>query len=558
MRLPENGPPKRIRHPSAKADGGAAVVSQQIVWKPVEGVLTPHHIDEYGNEQKAAWAPQPGSQVAFLACPIEEILIEGNRGGGKTDVLIVKFCQYVGKGLGAAWVGIIFRQTYPELDDIKRKCRVLLPSIFGDRVKENKQSHTWTWDTGEQLLFRHAKSEDDYQHYHGANVPFIGFEELTTWADPAIYLLLQSINRPPKAGVPCFSVSTTNPYGPGHGWVKRRWRLPLRQGMVIGPIIDDSVNLDGELERPRIAIHSSLFENKVLLHAKPNYLQTLASSARNKAQLRAWVHGDWTVAAGGMLDDCWDVDHHNLPPFEIPATWRIDRAFDWGSSRPFSVGWWAESDGSSIRLKDGRTMRTLRGDLFLVREWYGTTGEPNKGLQWTAKQISEGIVEREVMWRWRQPGLRRSDCVVRDGPADSAIFNVENGVCIADDMEEKVTLKDGQQYRGVTWDPADKRPGSRKLGWEAIRQALKNALPYCEVEQDGKIVQMPRPREFPGVFAVGEHCPYWIEHVPNLPRDKKDPDDVDTEAEDHDGDMTRYRVRQMGSMTRPGRTTGSW
>ena len=25
----------------------------------------------------------------------------------------------------------------------------------------------------------------------------------------------------------------------------------------------------------------------------------------------------------------------------------IDRSFDWGSSKPFSVGWWAESDGTT-------------------------------------------------------------------------------------------------------------------------------------------------------------------------------------------------------------------
>jgi hypothetical protein len=530
------------------------------VWEVFEGVLCPFKVDPHGNKEKLAWGPQPGSQVAFLACPIEEICVEGNRGGGKTDGIIAKFCKNVGCGFGAAWVGIIFRQTYPELDDIKRKCRMILPSIYGDRTKENKQDHSWTWQSGEQLLFRHAKTEDDYKHYHGSNVPFLAFEELTTWADPSIYLLLQSINRPPRAGVPCFSVSTTNPYGPGHSWVKKRFRLPLRNGQTVGPIIDDSVNLDGQVERPRVAIHSNLMENKVLLHAKPDYMQTLASSARNSAQLRAWVHGDWTVVAGGMIDDCWDPEHHNVGPFAIPSSWRLDRAFDWGSSKPFSVLWWAESDGSAVRLRDGRVFRTLRGDLFLVREWYGTNGEPNQGLRWTAKQIAEGIIEREIKWGWRRPGLMRADCDVKDGPADTSIFNVENGNCIADDMAPNsgFTLRDGSVYRGVDWDPADKRPGSRPLGWEAIRQALKNALPYAEVEHEGRMVRVIRQREFPGLFIVGEHCPYWIDHVPNLPRDKKDPDDVDTDAEDHDGDATRYRVRQMGFATKNGQVVGSW
>jgi hypothetical protein len=32
--------------------------------------------------------------------------------------------------------------------------------------------------------------------------------------------------------------------------------------------------------------------------------------------------------------------------------------------------------------------------------------------------------------------------------------------------------------------------------------------------------------------------------VPVLPRDEKDPDDVDTEAEDHVADEARYRCRR--------------
>jgi hypothetical protein len=47
--------------------------------------------------------------------------------------------------------------------------------------------------------------------------------------------------------------------------------------------------------------------------------------------------------------------------------------------------------------------------------------------------------------------------------------------------------------------------------------------------------------EEPGLF-VFEHCRQWLRTVPTLPRDEKKPDDVDTDAEDHAGDMTRYRV----------------
>ena len=47
--------------------------------------------------------------------------------------------------------------------------------------------------------------------------------------------------------------------------------------------------------------------------------------------------------------------------------------------------------------------------------------------------------------------------------------------------------------------------------------------------------------ERPGLF-VFESCRHFLRTVPTLPRDAKDPDDVDTLAEDHIGDETRYRI----------------
>jgi hypothetical protein len=43
-----------------------------------------------------------------------------------------------------------------------------------------------------------------------------------------------------------------------------------------------------------------------------------------------------------------------------------------------------------------------------------------------------------------------------------------------------------------------------------------------------------------------------------LPRDEKDLDDVDTDAEDHAADETRYRVRRMGQTPGKGTTIGMY
>jgi hypothetical protein len=102
-----------------------------------------------------------------------------------------------------------------------------------------------------------------------------------------------------------------------------------------------------------------------------------------------------------MFDDLWDAKVHSVGRFQVPRTWYVDRSFDWGSSKPFSVGWWAESDGSDLVFPNGRRMRTVRGDLFRIAEWYGCVkGKENEGLKMTASQIAEGIKLREIGMAW--------------------------------------------------------------------------------------------------------------------------------------------------------------
>jgi hypothetical protein len=51
----------------------------------------------------------------------------------------------------------------------------------------------------------------------------------------------------------------------------------------------------------------------------------------------------------------------------------------------------------------------------------------------------------------------------------------------------------------------------------------------------------PMLRDRPGLY-VFENCRDFIRTVPPIPRDPKDADDVDTDAEDHAADDARYRV----------------
>ena len=487
-------------------------MTSRVQWEVTQdGILRPVLYDK-GRVIYPVWAPQEGSQEAFLTCPVFEVLYEGTRGPGKTDALLMDFAQHCGQGYGAEWRGILFRQTYKQLTDLINKSQKWFREVFPEATY-NKADHTWTWPTGEQLLLRHMRTPSDYWNYHGHAYPWIGFEELTNWNDPTCYLSMMSCSRSTVPGMPRKYRATTNPYGPGHNWVKRRWRLPQSRGRIIR----DSYR-DGELEPPRVAIHGHIRENRILLHADPEYISRIRASARNPAELAAWIDGSWDVTSGGMFDDIWDSGRHILPSFplhKIPKGWHIDRSFDWGSSKPFSVGWWAESNGEPLEY-DGVVYGRKRGDLIRIAEWYGWNGNRNEGVRMLAKDIAQGILDRED-----DLGIAGR---VRPGPADTSIFDEENGVSIARDMLSKK----------VSWEKADKSPGSRKQGWEAIRKMLKGALP----PPGGG------PREEPGLFVL-DRCHQFIETVPSLPRDEKDPDDVNTNAEDHIADETRYRVRHV-------------
>ena len=80
---------------------------------------------------------------------------------------------------------------------------------------------------------------------------------------------------------------------------------------------------------------------------------------------------------------------------------------------------------------------------------------------------------------------------------------------------------------GVRWNRANMKSGSRINGWELLRERLKNSV----------------SREGPGLY-VFDTCRQFIRTVPVLPRDSRQADDVDTQAEDHIADEVRYRVLQ--------------
>ena len=121
--------------------------------------------------------------------------------------------------------------------------------------------------------------------------------------------------------------------------------------------------------------------------------------------------------------------------FAIPGHWLKFRSFDWGSARPFSVGWWAvASEDTEAQTSSSKRIIIPKKALVRYREWYGVetdaqTGKikPNVGLRLTAEKIAAGILERELL---SDPGEKPRYEEMTYGVADPSACTSDGGPSI--------------------------------------------------------------------------------------------------------------------------------
>ena len=160
---------------------------------------------------------------------------------------------------------MVLRHSQPQQSEIIALSSIV-KSIFPGAFF-NHQKSIWEFETGETLKLDHFDRPEKYQDFIGKSFAWIGWEELTTWKDDVCYKLMMSCLRTINPRIRLHVRSTTNASGPGHGWVKRRFRLNGSSfaGKVVGLAITDSRDEAGNLEQPRRAVLSKVSENLLLL-----------------------------------------------------------------------------------------------------------------------------------------------------------------------------------------------------------------------------------------------------------------------------------------------------
>ena len=441
----------------------------------------------------AYWNPQPGPQKALIDCGASEVFFGGARGGGKTDGVLGKYALKAQRYL-AGFNAAFFRRELPMLDDaIERSAAIYRP--MGASWREQKKS--WKFPGGGRLKFRPLERASDAEKYQGQNLSDACVEEAGNYPDSAPIDRLNGVLRSAD-GVPTQLLLTGNPGGAGQHWIKARYIDPDPQGMTILHRI-----LPGGLRHDYVFIPSKVSNNRILLDADPGYIARL-HLVGSPELVRAWLNGDWSVIAGAFFPE-FNIARHVVTPFRVPTEWLRARSADWGSARPFSIGWWAIADGEPYP----GVPSLPRGCLVRYREWYGASA-PNVGLRMTAEEVADGIIQREAAER------------ITYGVLDPAAFSQDGGPSIAERMERRAKIVN----RTLAFRPADNARVARQGhvgGWDLLRQRLKGEGPND-----------------PPMIVFFSTCTDTIRTLPALQHDADRPEDVDSDAEDHAADEVRY------------------
>ncbi len=197
----------------------------------------------------------------------------GARGGGKSHWLLAQMgcddCQRVA-GLKCLLLRKVGKANLEHFEDLRRKLFNELPHEF------SAFRGILTFGNGSRIIAGHFQSEKDIDAYLGLEYDVIGIEEATTLTARK-YQDITTCCRSSKPNWRPRIYSTTNPGGVGHAWYRTRFVLPMVE----------------KRETETRFIPARVTDNR---WNNPDYVRVL--EGLTGWQKRAWLNGDWDIAAG--------------------------------------------------------------------------------------------------------------------------------------------------------------------------------------------------------------------------------------------------------------------
>lgn len=438
--------------------------------------------------QDIIFKPNPGPQTEFLAASEQEVLYGGAGGGGKSYAMIADPVRYFNNSQAKM---LLVRKTTEELRELISVSKELYPRAVPG-IKFLERDKTWIAPSGASLWMSYLDSDDDVTRYQGQAFSWIGFDELTQWPTPHAWNYMRSRLRVTKdSGLSLYQRATTNPGNAGHSWVKKMFIDPAEPNTAFWATNPETGEVllwpkgstkEGQPLFKRRFIPAKLYDNPYLAEDGIYEANLMSLPEHLRKQL---LEGSWDISEGAAFPE-FNRKIHVTEPFDIPSNWPRFRAADYGYSSYTGVLWFAVAPSEQ---------------LIVYRELY-----VSKVL---AEDLADMVLEAEYGEK------------MRFGVLDSSLWHKrgDTGPSIA----ERMIIK------GCRWKPADRSRGSRIAGKNEVHRRL----------QLDEYTNEPR-------MIIFNNCRNLINQLPSIPLDKKNPEDVDTNSEDHLYDALRY-----GVMSRP-------
>lgn len=432
------------------------------------------------------WKPSKGPQTLFLQSTARECLIGGAVLGGKTEALVMGALRWV---YNPQYAAIILRRERDDLRESIDRGREMYSKICPgvDWVESRKR---FEFPSGAFILFGEATYEESIEQYKTFQFSYIGFDELTTFTRHQ-YIYMLSRNRATKtANLPLQMRAGTNPDGPGHEWVFKRFvekRDPFKMYSYRFEVQTPREGLK-EVEMTRQFIPATVFDNPHIADLD-EYLAGLRSMGKQLSD--ALLYGRWDYFQGQMFPYAFE----EVEPGFKESSYYIVRCMDYGWTDPSVIYWLA-----AYPQEEGLPRVEVIGEMY-VKET-NTRGLAHL-IKYKEDQIRRTYNMRPVTMSVIDPSASKSE-------------GTSGGQ----------NIKDQIQAAGVWFEKAD---NDRQSGWASIRQLLENGL----------------------LKFWKNSCPYLLSTMPTLVRDPAKADDIRPKQNDHGADTLRYgcmAITNLGNM----------
>ena len=399
----------------------------------------------------------------------------GARGGGKSHWLLAQMgaddCQRV-PGLKCLLLRKVGKANLEHFEDLRRRLFGRLPHEF------SAFRGILSFKNGSRIIAGHFQNEKDIDAYLGLEYDVIGIEEATTLTARK-YQDITTCCRTSKQNWRPRIYSTTNPGGVGHAWYRAKF---------VAPMIE-------RRESDTRFIGARVTDNR---WNNPEYVRVL--QGLSGWQKRAWLEGDWDIAAGQYFT-LFRREVHVVEDFDDT------RAVEWFAALDYGF---AHYTVCLLGCRDGD------GNTFIVDE--------HAERLWLPQRHAAAI---KAMIGRRKMGDRKLEITdLKRVVAGADVFSRQSdGTTIAAQY-----AKHGISLRCAKTD--------RINGWAEVMQGFGE--PNTRPASDG----YTRPTLF-----IHKRCGRLIETLPTLQHDPNRPEDVLKVDADEDGiggddcaDALRYLV----------------